>query len=398
MPIGPGVACCGTAAFTGQQVVATDIETDAAWEPYRAMALAHGLKACWSTPISSSTRVMLGTLALYHPHARPPNLADHGVMELLIDTAALLIERDFEAAERVAAVNALRENERRYRELIKAFPAAVYTTDAAGRVTLYNDAAVSLWGEEPDLGPDSPAPAHRMLRPHGAPLPNDRAPLAAAFPPGASRTGVEAIIERPDGERRNVLVYPHRTFDGAGRIDGGINILLDITERKRVEEALRWSEAFARGVIAATPDCVKILALDGQFVWVSDQGPRLLEVESFEISAAPPGSISGSTSETGPPPSKRSRRRSKVKSDGSRAPVPPDSVTRASGTSRSPPSRARTGGPTGSWSSPATSPPGRRPKRRSAPPTGGRTSFSPPWPTSSVTRWHRSGTGSRSCG
>jgi signal transduction histidine kinase len=150
-------------------------------------------------------------------------------------------------------------------------------------VTLYNDAAVSLWGEEPDLGPDSPAPAHRMLRPHGAPLPNDRAPLAAAFPPGASRTGVEAIIERPDGERRSVLVYPHRTFDGAGRIDGGINILLDITERKRVEEALRWSEAFARGVIAATPDCVKILALDGQFVWVSDQGLRLLEVESFEI-------------------------------------------------------------------------------------------------------------------
>src|SRR5438105_492081 len=46
----------------------------------------------------------------------------------------------------------LRERERRFRELLEALPAAVYTTDAAGRITFYNQAAVDLWGHRPKLG------------------------------------------------------------------------------------------------------------------------------------------------------------------------------------------------------------------------------------------------------
>ena len=44
------------------------------------------------------------------------------------------------------------EHERRFRELLDALPAAVYTTDAAGRITYYNEAAVALWGHRPTLG------------------------------------------------------------------------------------------------------------------------------------------------------------------------------------------------------------------------------------------------------
>src|ERR1700686_4728246 len=47
---------------------------------------------------------------------------------------------------------ALRERERRFRELLDALPAAVYTTDAAGRITYFNEAAVALWGLRPTLG------------------------------------------------------------------------------------------------------------------------------------------------------------------------------------------------------------------------------------------------------
>src|SRR5699024_10676664 len=48
--------------------------------------------------------------------------------------------------------------------------------------------------------------------------------------------GEEAIIERPDGTRRWFVPYPTPLRDPDGRLVGGINMLVDITERKRSEE------------------------------------------------------------------------------------------------------------------------------------------------------------------
>ncbi|MBI4756727.1 MAG: PAS domain S-box protein [Betaproteobacteria bacterium] len=59
--IGPGAGSCGTAAWHKEQVIVTDIETDPLWVDYRELALAHGLRASWSTPIVSPTGVVLGT-------------------------------------------------------------------------------------------------------------------------------------------------------------------------------------------------------------------------------------------------------------------------------------------------------------------------------------------------
>ena len=42
-----------------------------------------------------------------------------------------------------------REREQRFNGLLDALPAAVYTTDAAGRITYYNEAAAELWGHRP---------------------------------------------------------------------------------------------------------------------------------------------------------------------------------------------------------------------------------------------------------
>ncbi|HSJ40867.1 MAG TPA: PAS domain-containing protein, partial [Xanthobacteraceae bacterium] len=55
-------------------------------------------------------------------------------------------------SERLRTQATLRERERRFRGLLDALPAAVYTTDSAGRITYYNDAAADLWGRRPPLG------------------------------------------------------------------------------------------------------------------------------------------------------------------------------------------------------------------------------------------------------
>src|SRR5262245_26279592 len=75
----------------------------------------------------------------------------------------------------------LREGDRRFRELLDALPAAVYTTDAAGRITYYNEAAVALWGHRPPLGSSEWCGSWKLFWPDGTPLPHDQCPMAIAL-------------------------------------------------------------------------------------------------------------------------------------------------------------------------------------------------------------------------
>lgn len=74
--IGPEVGSCGTAAFSGHPVYVTDIASDPLWVDFRDLALQHGLRACWSTPIRSEVGAMLGTFAIYHLTPRSPTTCE----------------------------------------------------------------------------------------------------------------------------------------------------------------------------------------------------------------------------------------------------------------------------------------------------------------------------------
>lgn len=91
--IGPKVGSCGTAAYTAQPVFVSDIENDPLWEDFKDLALSCGLRACWSTPIISSGRKVLGTFAMYHREPREPTVRDLALVELVTQTAALIIDR-----------------------------------------------------------------------------------------------------------------------------------------------------------------------------------------------------------------------------------------------------------------------------------------------------------------
>jgi GAF domain-containing protein len=68
--IGPSVGSCGTAAYRGEPVIVSNIATDPLWSDFRDLALGHGLRACWSTPILSSEGRVLGTFAIYYREPR----------------------------------------------------------------------------------------------------------------------------------------------------------------------------------------------------------------------------------------------------------------------------------------------------------------------------------------
>ena len=104
--IGPCAGSCGTAAYTGQPVFVSDIESDPLWAEFKAVALPHGLRACWSTPILTAGGKVLGTFAMYHKGPREPTVRDLALVDLVTQTAALVIDREraHAALGRIAAV------------------------------------------------------------------------------------------------------------------------------------------------------------------------------------------------------------------------------------------------------------------------------------------------------
>jgi PAS domain S-box-containing protein len=123
-------------------------------------------------------------------------------------------------------------------QLLEALPAAVYTTDAKGLITFYNAAAATLWGCRPELGKSEFCGSWKLYWPDGTPLPHDECPMAMALKQKQAIRGLEAVAERPDGTRVPFIPYPTPVFDASGALAGAVNMLVDITERKRAEEAL----------------------------------------------------------------------------------------------------------------------------------------------------------------
>lgn len=126
-----------------------------------------------------------------------------------------------------------------YRDLLNALPAAIYTTDAQGKITFYNEAAIAFSGRRPALGSDEWCVSWKLFWPDGTPLPHDQCPMALALKDGEPVRGYEAIAERPDGSRVHFVPYPTPFKNGAGEVIGAVNMLVDITERKTAEERQR---------------------------------------------------------------------------------------------------------------------------------------------------------------
>jgi len=153
----------------------------------------------------------------------------------------------------------VRESQRRFREMIDALPAAIYTTDAKGRLTHFNPAAVEFSGRTPELGTDQWCVSWKLYYPDGRPMPHDECPMAIALKEGRIVQGAQAIAERPDGTRRWFTPFPTPIRDGQGRIIGGINMLVDITDRKQAEEAM----AHLAAIVASSDDAIISKNLDG---------------------------------------------------------------------------------------------------------------------------------------
>jgi PAS domain S-box-containing protein len=132
----------------------------------------------------------------------------------------------------------LQQSERKLRELLGALPAAIHTTDTAGRITFCNKAAVDLWGVNPELGKDKCSDLGRLYYPDGTLMPVDVCPTKLCLTERRAVPGREALFERPDGRRIPIIPYPVPLTAENGEVVGVVSMKLDISERKKAELAL----------------------------------------------------------------------------------------------------------------------------------------------------------------
>ena len=138
--IGPCAGSCGTAAYRGEQVIVSDIATDPLWADYRAAALSHSLRACWSTPIFSSEGKVNATFAMYYREPRRPGAHEQEMIGQITHLGGVAIQR-------ARAEEKLRESEARYRILVEHAPEAIVVLDVdADRFVDANQNAVRLFG------------------------------------------------------------------------------------------------------------------------------------------------------------------------------------------------------------------------------------------------------------
>ena len=156
------------------------------------------------------------------------------VMTLMVST--LVLTALF--AELKLSNELLRIKEASFRQLLGALPAAIHTTDTAGRITFYNKAAVDLWGVAPKLGKDKCSDLGRLYYPDGTLVPPDECPTKVCLTEKRAAEGHEALFERPDGTRIPIVPYPAPLTDEGGKVVGVVSMKIDITERKQAARAL----------------------------------------------------------------------------------------------------------------------------------------------------------------
>jgi PAS domain S-box-containing protein len=273
---------CGQALRTGKRAVAANavaanIETCDFLEgtPGTTALIGAGIHAAQSTPLFARSGRMLGMISSHWREPHDPTERELRLLDILARQAADLIERR-------QADEALREAERRLHEIVEAIPAAVYTTDADGRITFFNRAAVGFSGRVPELGTDSWCVSWKLYNTDGTPLPHDQCPMALALREKRPVSGCEAVAERPNGQRVVFTAYPTPLFDANGRLTGAVNMLVDISERKRAEETLRESEARLKAIVETTPECVKLVAGDGTLLMMNEAGLAMVGAGAAE--------------------------------------------------------------------------------------------------------------------
>ncbi|MBW3585018.1 MAG: PAS domain S-box protein, partial [Cyanobacteria bacterium 0813] len=295
--IGPDVGSCGTAAFTRQQVIVTDIARDPLWENFRDLALSFGLRACLSTPIFSSQGQVLGIFGMYYSQPRSPQNFELQLIEAIINLAGIAIERN-QAEESLKQLNQELENR------VKQRTAQLMQTEERWQLALKgNNDGIWDWNLQTGelflsdrfkeiTGYDEHSPILDYFDElNKGTHPDDLDLVMQALQDHLNKNTPHYIIEYRswcyNSAYKWILSRGQALWDASGKAVRMVGSITDITERKQAEEALRESEARFQKLSANLPGIIYqfLLCPDGSFSfpYISAACRELFELEPEEV-------------------------------------------------------------------------------------------------------------------
>ncbi|WP_181885193.1 PAS domain S-box protein [Pontibacter diazotrophicus] len=293
--IGPSAGSCGTAAFTGERVIVKSIATDPKWANFQ-VALEHGLMACWSQPILSSTdERVLGTFAIYYKTEKTPSEEEILLLELAANLAGTAIEwgmvlkdrhdLEEELKESNAALQALNSDlenriqahtqeleDQNYltKTITDNATGALFMMDATGYCTFMNPAAVEMVGYT--FEEIRTKQLHYLIhhhRPDGSHYPLEECPLDRALPQNFDVRAHEDLFFRKDGTSFPVSCAASPIFDENGVPVSTVIEVRDITEEKKNRQELMETVAQMQTLLAAMPQIAFTATVEGELDYVN---------------------------------------------------------------------------------------------------------------------------------
>jgi diguanylate cyclase (GGDEF)-like protein/PAS domain S-box-containing protein len=278
---GTGAGSCGTAASSGRAVYVSDTGVDPTWEQLRELARGLGIRACWSVPILSDAKTVLGTFAISFTERHSPGRFHVRLLETASYLAGIAIQQE-------RRETTLREAAAQLRSVTDAVPGAVLqyrlNQDGVPQLTFISQGAEKLWGIPIERLRQDFRPAWERI------LPEDQASLRQSIlaSAGHARPWDQAFrFGRADGSLRrlHLSAAPAISPDGKTMVWNGI--VSDVTEHERADERLtQWATAFqntSEGVMITDPDG-RILDVNRAFCEITgyeldevrDQTPNVL--------------------------------------------------------------------------------------------------------------------------
>jgi|GEM_PF-1567282 len=273
--IGPSVGSCGTAAYTGQAVYADDIATDPLWADYADLALQHGLRACWSTPIFSVQDKVIGTFAVYYLNAQHTATSrDIKIIGHFTYLAGIAIEREQTEV-------SLKSSVAKFRRLIEHAPLPLVYVQFDNSIKLINQRFTQLFGY-------NDADIHNFDEWWSAayPVPEYRNEIITAWNRELQKALAENSNDIPPKEFtitcKNGIQCITEIF-GIILEDGFLVTFVDLTRYKNVEQTLKNNEMRMHSILQNTNAGIAVSDSKGTLIELNDSFAALLGYKPSEI-------------------------------------------------------------------------------------------------------------------
>ncbi|HEY4369092.1 MAG TPA: ATP-binding protein [Steroidobacteraceae bacterium] len=222
-----GSGPCAMAAYLNEQVIAPDIESETRWvaSAWCESALSYDVRACWSTPITSTDGKVLGAFAVYYDQPRTPTAQDLSLIEQLKHIASIAVKRVLNDA-------ALRRSETCLTEGQRLSLTGSFVWNVATDQHYWSAETYRIFEYDASSAVTMQLIVDRVL-------PQDVSQMMQALELAAQGKGfdVECRIQTPGGAVKHIHIVAHGSRDREGRLEC-IGAVQNVTQHRLSEEAL----------------------------------------------------------------------------------------------------------------------------------------------------------------